>query len=191
MKLKTLEISKKYGSLTVIEKISKRSQYRLRCVCGTLVDCKASEITSGNKQSCGCLRRKKAGEMGKKFGKVYGGLHQNQLPDGLDSAHRLRISYKHDAKRRGILFDISKEDFTHLTSLSCYYCGDSPSQIIKGRQIKNKTDYVYNGLDRIRNDKGYCLENVVPCCMTCNRAKHTSTQRDFIAWAHRVASKFR
>lgn len=43
-------------------------------------------------------------------------------------------------------------------------------------------DYVGKkyGIDRIDNALGYTLDNIVPCCRTCNFMKQTSNQKDFI-----------
>lgn len=45
--------------------------------------------------------------------------------------------------------------------------------------------YIYNGLDRLDNSMGYCKDNVVSCCKTCNRAKWTMNKEPFIAWVKR------
>ena len=64
--------------------------------------------------------------------------------------------YKKNAKRRNIDFNLTKEDFYFLTQQKCHYCGD----------IKE-----YNGIDRIDSNKGYELNNCVPCCEICNKMK--------------------
>jgi len=46
--------------------------------------------------------------------------------------------------------------------------------------------YIYNGLDRIDNEKGYLLDNVTPCCKICNQAKHALSLDDFLAWCQRL-----
>lgn len=33
---------------------------------------------------------------------------------------------------------------------------------------------------------GYQMENVVPCCITCNNAKRTLSLPEFMAWVERV-----
>ena len=40
--------------------------------------------------------------------------------------------------------------------------------------------YVYSGLDRVDNSIGYILENVVPCCVTCNSMKMAMSYNEFI-----------
>jgi hypothetical protein len=34
----------------------------------------------------------------------------------------------------------------------------------------------YNGIDRVDNEKGYLVENCVPCCFTCNSLKKSVTK---------------
>jgi hypothetical protein len=35
--------------------------------------------------------------------------------------------------------------------------------------------YVYNGIDRLDNTKGYTIDNIVPCCYKCNVLKKDFT----------------
>lgn len=77
----------------------------------------------------------------------------NQLPEG-----RFTV-YKSSAKRCDRSFELTLAD--HFTpgapntywQKPCTYCGD-------------KIDTI--GLDRIDNDKGYAVDNVVSCCFDCN-----------------------
>jgi hypothetical protein len=73
-------------------------------------------------------------------------------------------SYKRNAKRRNIEFNLTKEQFTQYWQLPCSYCGSKVKRV---------------GLDRINNNKGYDLDNVVPCCATCNYMKLDLTQKQF------------
>ena len=47
-------------------------------------------------------------------------------------------------------------------------------------------DFVYNGLDRVDNEKGYTIDNVVPCCKHCNYAKRNRSVEEFIDWIAQV-----
>lgn len=74
---------------------------------------------------------------------------------------RARYSYgKSAAKRRGIEFTLSVEEFIYiLSSGKCHYCGYDINE--------------YGvGLDRKDNSHGYIMENVVPCCAECNKVKN-------------------
>jgi hypothetical protein len=50
------------------------------------------------------------------------------------------------------------ENYELLINKSCYYCSN---------KLGTKTIYGA-GLDRLNNDLGYELNNVVPCCTFCN-----------------------
>lgn len=75
---------------------------------------------------------------------------------------RTRYNYmKHDAKRRGINFDLPFDSYACLLQNPCHYC--------KGPLNRTST-----GLDRMDNDKsiGYVIGNVLPCCNQCNRMRN-------------------
>lgn len=80
-------------------------------------------------------------------------------------------SYKNHAREKNIDFILDKTIFKKLTSSKCYYCGNLPSLIKKSRTKSNLNNYIYNGIDRMDNNLGYNLNNCVPCCEFCNRAK--------------------
>lgn len=66
---------------------------------------------------------------------------------------------KRNARQRNKEWSITKEQYYSLIKDNqCYYCG-------------NKLPEVGSGLDRIDNNKGYSIENVVPCCSICNSVK--------------------
>lgn len=44
----------------------------------------------------------------------------------------------------------------------------------------NNTEPLYlNGIDRVDSNKGYHIDNCVPCCTSCNYAKHKLSQKEF------------
>jgi hypothetical protein len=73
--------------------------------------------------------------------------------------------YITDAKRRGVNFELSQEEFLSFNGKSCEYCGSELDTI---------------RLDRVDNNLGYLLENVVPCCFKCNSFKHTFEEKEFL-----------
>jgi Domain of unknown function (DUF5664) len=62
------------------------------------------------------------------------------------------------AKKKGLEWTISLEEFSSLRSKPCYYCGGELP--LRG-----------SGLDRLDNSWGYRSGNVVPCCTSCNRVR--------------------
>lgn len=59
------------------------------------------------------------------------------------------------ARRRGIDWNLTPEQYEEITSKPCHYCAGSLPK-------------TYGGLDRIDNSKGYEPTNVLPCCTQCN-----------------------
>lgn len=82
--------------------------------------------------------------------------------------------YRNGARKRGLCFDLSSEQFVSFWQKSCHYCGDAIKTI---------------GLDRVDNSVGYTAANVVPCCRPCNVGKMTMAPGEFIARAHRISSR--
>ena len=46
----------------------------------------------------------------------------------------------------------------------------------------------FNGIDRKDNNRGYCTDNVVPCCKACNRAKMSTPYDKFMLYLNRIAN---
>ena len=88
------------------------------------------------------------------------------------------IALRSSAKARDIDWELNFEDTSGLLLQDCYYCG-KPSQ----EEVK------IHGLDRVDNDRGYFMDNVVTCCEECNTAKHTQTYEDFIQQARNIAQR--
>ena len=80
--------------------------------------------------------------------------------------------YKQRSPSRGLEFSLTSKDFRDRIDSPCYYCAE---------------DYQGIGLDRIENDIGYHLTNIVPCCPTCNRMKNTTGLVDFIDKCKKIA----
>ena len=81
--------------------------------------------------------------------------------------------YKRAARERGVVWDLSKQDFAAFWKEPCCYCGHPIFTI---------------GLDRIDNDLGYTLENVVPACKRCNVAKNDLPVGEFLSHCTRILS---
>jgi hypothetical protein len=75
------------------------------------------------------------------------------------SCGRSYTNYKKNAEERGLPFHITKSEWDTLIYSPCYLCGYQDNKGI--------------GLDRVENTKReYTLENVKPCCGTCNSLKN-------------------
>ena len=95
---------------------------------------------------------------------------------------------KKDAASADRVFEIKVDDFRYLCQQNCYYCDSTPSNLItyRGKNSFTFRYFMYSGLDRLNNDIGYTRQNVVPCCIICNRAKNSMPFKDFIDWLNRL-----
>jgi hypothetical protein len=81
-------------------------------------------------------------------------------------------SYRQHATYRGIVCDLTDDFMISLFRMPCEYCGIKES---------------LSGIDRVDNENGYVMGNVVPCCTTCNLRKKKMTKQEFLDWIKRVA----
>ncbi len=77
----------------------------------------------------------------------------------------------------GKVFNITPDEFNYISGLNCYICN------------RPCTEDEPNGIDRIINNIGYELENVAPCCTTCNYIKYTYNINDVIRKLYIIAKK--
>lgn len=94
--------------------------------------------------------------------------HYNKYKNTLTTRYN---AIKRSARRRDLLFNISKDFFDNITKQSCVYCND----------IK-----VFNGIDRIDSKLGYITDNCTPCCTTCNIMKWQLTKQQFIQHVRKI-----
>lgn len=181
--------------------------WRCKCECGNECDVIGSNLIKGATKSCGCLQKETVSNRSTKdirqydeFGNVIKKLcpccqqwlplnnYQKHKPskDGYASvcktcsSYRLtsRYSfYKSNAKVRGLIFNLSLEDFNDITKEPCYYCGG----------YNGKFDSVpFSGVDRIDSNKGYVQDNVIPCCEVCNKMKNNLSQDVWIQHMQKI-----
>ena len=84
-------------------------------------------------------------------------------------------TYRQSAKSRNIPFELTMDQFMTFWQKPCHYCTDPIATI---------------GLDRMDNALGYVMQNVVPCCTSCNKAKLRMSPDAYIAQCTRVARNF-
>lgn len=75
--------------------------------------------------------------------------------------------------------DLQFDDFYRLSQQPCHYCGSEASNCAK-------KVFKYNGLDRLDNSRGHDLDNLVPCCWTCNEKKSDMNYDEFISWISKI-----
>jgi hypothetical protein len=171
-----------FNRLTVIEMIGKSNQghiiYNCKCICGNIKAVIGSSLKRGTQQSCGCLRLENSAKLGKsRQGKSH-------LDKGESGLNQLYSQYRLGAKYRQLEFNLTKDDFSELSKKNCAYCGQTPTQVMN--KISENGKYIYNGIDRVDNKLGYSIDNCVPCCKICNRAKDVMSVDDFYNWIKQV-----
>ena len=166
------EKGNRYGKLVVLGRAGKehgRDQvyWHCRCDCGSKVVVGSRSLRNGRTRSCGCL---------------------SLLPKGVAAFNKIVSTMKHNARARDLEWQLTDEQVRCLTKQVCHYCGAKPSQISRGERINGT--YIYNGLDRVDNDRGYTIDNVVSCCFKCNRSKGTQTVDEFRSWVIELCKHF-
>jgi hypothetical protein len=90
---------------------------------------------------------------------------------------RLFTNYRDSSVTRKLDFKLTLSEFKQITSSPCYYCYSEPSNLCKAQG--RVSGYLYSGIDRVDNAKGYTIDNVVPCCVKCNKAKLNMSVKEF------------
>lgn len=164
----------RFGRLTVIKRVKNyrnaHASWECQCECGNKTAVLSSNLGASQTTSCGCLAREITSLRGR----------ANKLPKGEASFNSLFRGYKRSAEKRGHKWNLTKEKFKELTKQNCYYCGRPPFNKRIHNKITTNGAYIYNGVDRIDNSKGYTKNNSVSCCKDCNRAKRKLTQTEFL-----------
>lgn len=94
--------------------------------------------------------------------------------------------YRRGARVRNLSFELTIDDFKKIVIQNCFYCGEIPRSAKRNFQ----TFWVpMNGIDRVDNNRGYRLDNVVPCCTICNTLKKTMSMTDFLNHIAKISNK--
>jgi len=179
----------KIGHIVLIEIVRRnkvsQATWKCKCICGLEFErCDTvllEAIRNDTASSCGCqteLTRRQSGTS--RYKKRYTELSQ-KYPE--PHPKRRRGSYavtiisemKNSIKTRGKEWQLDDLAAFELCLQPCYYCG-----------LEADFPITRNGLDRVDNNKHYTPDNVVPCCITCNRAKMSQTLEEFKLWIIKV-----
>lgn len=167
----------RFGRLVILSISEHRDKHRNTyydciCDCGNLATVAYNGLMSGDTRSCGCLLKE---------------FQTERTLEAWEAAYRLFVTNAKNRKNQSDdkftkKFDMSLtySEYKALAILPCSYCGNGPIL------WKRKSIYV-NGIDRLHNEQGYHLNNCVPCCIICNRAKHSMTLEKWNEWLHRIA----
>ena len=163
--------AQRFGRLVVVKRAENDThggvRWLCKCDCGKDLVTRRGNLVLGYTKSCGCLA-----------------LEIRTLPEGEASFNRALSYYKYNALKRDIEWSLTEGQFKTLTQQNCHYCGSKPSTIQKSRH--NNGDYTYNGIDRIDSDRGYDIDNVVPCCEKYNFSKRDQPYEEFIKWLDKI-----
>jgi hypothetical protein len=149
-----------FGNLTVLRDSGKRAHNRgalwsCQCSCGKIKNIRADALKSGATTSCGCVGLERLNE------------YRVELGEGISAFNSIFAQYKAGARRRGLSFSLTKEQFKDIILSKCHYCGGDLSNYKRS----SLTGLAYNGVDRIDSEVGYRADNAVSCCSKCNRMK--------------------
>jgi len=170
-----------FGRLTVLRRVHNRRgrpHYACRCACGKTVVVLGASLTGLNTKSCGCLKLDVCATK-----TVY---EYRRMSFGEAFSRRLAAQVQNDAKRRNLRVTVSPSEIIELRKQHCFYCGHPPVE----PRHKCYGGFPVNGLDRLDNSKGYTVENCVPCCFQCNRAKRGHSAAEFIAHVFKIGQRF-
>ena len=160
---------KKFGGLTVKQlgrvRRTDRPQYKYyffcECECWNHTIKNPSPVKSGKVKSCGCWFRGNQFRVKKERGESWFNCKY--------------YAYKQKAEKRWYEFNLSKEQFRHIITQPCIYCGRQNTQV---RFPNSRSEFRYTGIDRYDNTKWYVIENCVPCCYICNGIKMNHSIED-------------
>lgn len=82
-------------------------------------------------------------------------------------------------RRKGYELNLDLETYTNLLNKGCHYCG------------YNLSKETGCGLDRIENDKGYIINNIIPCCGKCNQIRNVHLTKEEMEVAMKAVLEYR
>lgn len=111
----------------------------------------------------------------RKIGRDYYWRHKDKIRERMKKRYptpKYRFfALKASAKHRGLLVEITFDDFIKITKGLCEYCGEKNNGF---------------GVDRLDSSIGYLKENCVSCCSTCNFMKLSLTKDQFLEHIEKI-----
>ncbi len=187
---KTLETNARFGKWTVLgfpERISHSIYWLCECDCGFKRKVNGYSLRTG--ASLQCISCKMNNSLQKEETRRKRNATISAKWKDTSQRNSLFSSYIRNARKRGYPFSLDKNQFEELTKQNCHYCNIKPSTIKHTKNIGDRFIY-YNGIDRKDNNVGYELNNCLPCCQACNRAKLKMSYDDFKQWIKNVYENF-
>ena len=167
------------GSLTVLGPASSKKEYgtfawfwHVHCsLCNGYSVVSGKLMRRGTYKSCGCNRT------------------PQRFLNGELAVQAIFRQYRNDAIERELKFTLSRRDFVKLISKSCFFWGAKPR--IGKVGLAERDSFAANGIDRLRNDKGYSASNCVPCCTSCNKMKQAYQIESFLERLEMIHSRLK
>lgn len=183
--------------LKLIRHDEKGIQYRIPkfeclCICGDIFLTQSAHLLKEKYQNsqanCGCTKNTP---------------REHKRDYNYTTYRRYMGSVKRSAKKRGLEFNLTLEQFIQIVKKPCYYCnkvslknafksledsifskkhtkGKNKLNIVNSKwEDSDKYTVECSGIDRSNNKEGYTLKNSLPCCTRCNIIKHSLNTDDF------------
>lgn len=180
---KSLKPGQKINRLTTIS--YKAGKWFCLCDCGNSTEVLTNCLNNGNTKSCGCLKTETSSINSSKMI-----LSKRKYEPKIASARRVWKNYCYrDIKC------IDFDTFLNVSQQNCYYCNAPPyitynyfltPSSNSSKKAKLEGNFTYNGMDRIDSSKSHTIDNIVPCCFICNRAKSNKDLKDFLLWINNL-----
>lgn len=177
-----VQIGQVYGHLTVIERLPNevygakgmtRPVFKCKCSCEREIPVYSHYLVRGTATDCGCRLSEK--------------LAENRRGEyGVSVRNYIISTYRSNAKRKDLDFEISDEEMIVMFQQDCHFCGRPPHNTVTKKHAYGS--YTYNGIDRLDPSRGYVAGNVVSCCKTCNYLKNGYTEDEFKEIILRIAN---
>ena len=169
----------RFGSLTVkrlFELKNTRGEllWECKCDCGMTKIVKTSHLMKGGVKSCGCQTSKLMSRAHRRLGPKERFIKS------------VMTAYQNSAKQRNLDLTITLDELEKLVFLPCHYCGLASSNTFRIEYVDGEEIFRWNGIDRLDSKRGYNVDNCVPCCKMCNRAKSNLTLLEFQNWVNRL-----
>lgn len=163
----------RFGRLTYLYPIKVKRHTHWMCVCDCGNDVLIGSSLTNRVRSCGCLRRDATVDRNRRGWKGFGDIH---------GAYISQI--KHNAKVRGLEFDLTAEDLWNLFLLQERKCALTGMVLTFG--TKRRGDQTAS-LDRIDSGSGYTIANVQWVHRTINLIRNCIGLPEFVALCTMVA----
>jgi hypothetical protein len=177
-----------FGLLEVIERTEARKCtdggpfrfWRCRCRCGRIVEVRSGHLKGGAIKSCG--RCQVPAHMARI--REIRRLKVPLLPSGESALRCLLRRYAQSAAKRGLVWELTREQAKGMFEADCFYCGAPPERPF--HVWPGGSAFEFNGIDRRNNGEGYTPGNSVPCCFPCNSSKNKRREDEFVDWIARA-----